>query len=77
MVRIRHPVMVIPLFVTEVAYSIVQQALADPDSTLAWELDPVLEPIWDQDSFTNTYYLDLVFPSAEETLEALTGPDRP
>jgi hypothetical protein len=62
---------------TEVAYSIVQQASTDPDLTPAQELDPVLEPIWAQGSLANTDSLDLVFPSDEVILEALTGPDRP
>jgi hypothetical protein len=36
--------MSMPLSMAEVAYSIVQQASADPDSTPTPELDPVLEP---------------------------------
>jgi hypothetical protein len=61
----------------EVAYSIVQQASVDPDLTPAPELDPVLEPAWAQGSLATTDSLDLVFPSDEAILEALTGPDRP
>jgi hypothetical protein len=72
-----HPGMSMPLSTTEVAYSIVQQASADPDLTPAPELDPVLEPIWAQDSLATTDSLDLVFPSDEAILEALTGLDRP
>ena len=41
-----HPGMSIPLSATEVAYSLVQHALANPDLTPAQELDPLLEPIW-------------------------------
>jgi hypothetical protein len=66
-----------PCLIVEFAYNIVQQALADPDLTLAQELDPVLEPIWAQGSLATTDSLDLVFPSDEAILEALTGPDRP
>jgi hypothetical protein len=58
-------------------YSIVQQASTDPDLTPAQELDPVLEPIWAQGSLATTDSLDLVFPSDEVIIEALTGPDRP
>jgi hypothetical protein len=62
---------------TEVAYSIVQQASTDPDPTPAQELDPVLEPIWAQGSLATTDSLDLVFPSDEVIIEAMTSPDRP
>jgi hypothetical protein len=72
-----NPGMDIPLSVTKVAYSIVQQASSDLDPTPTQELDPVLEPIWAQGSLTNTNYLDLVFPSDEAIIEALTGLDRP
>jgi hypothetical protein len=72
-----NPGMAMPLSMVEVAYSIVQQASADPDLTPAQELDPVLEPIWAQGSLTTTDSLDLVFPSDEVIIEALTGPDRP
>jgi hypothetical protein len=72
-----HHGMSMPLSMTEVAYSIVQQASIDPDLTPAQELDPVLEPAWAQGSLATTDSLDLVFPSDEVILEALTGPDRP
>jgi hypothetical protein len=41
-----HSVMSMPLSAAEVAYSLVQQASANPDLTPAQELDPPLEPIW-------------------------------
>jgi hypothetical protein len=72
-----HHGMAMPLSMTEVAYSIVQQASADPDPTPAQELDPVLEPTWAQGSLTDTDSLDLVFPSDEVIIEAMTSPDRP
>jgi hypothetical protein len=72
-----NPGMAMPLSMIEVAYIIFQQASVDPDLTPAQELDPVLEPIWAQGSLTTTDSLDLVFPSDEEIIEALTGPDRP
>jgi hypothetical protein len=72
-----HHGMAMPLSTTEVAYSIVQQASADPDLTPAQELDPVLEPIWAQGSLADTDSLDLVLPSDEVIIEAMTGPDRP
>jgi hypothetical protein len=72
-----HPGMAMPLSMTEVAYSIVQQDLVDLDLTPAQELDPVLEPIWAQGSLANTNSLNLVFPSDEAILEALTDLDRP
>jgi hypothetical protein len=40
-----HSGMSVPLSAAEVAYSLVQQASANPDLTLAQELDPLLEPI--------------------------------
>jgi hypothetical protein len=72
-----HHGMAMPLSMTEVAYSIVQQASTDLDPTPAQELDPILEPIWAQGSPATTDSLDLVFPSNEEIIKALTGPDRP
>jgi hypothetical protein len=69
--------MSIPLSMAEVAYSIVQQASANPDPTPAQELDLVLEPIWAQGSLATTDSLDLVFPSDEVIIESLTGLDRP
>jgi hypothetical protein len=74
---IGHNGMSMPLSTTEVVYSVVQQALADPDPALAQELDSNLEPIWAQDSLTTTNSLDLVLPYDEAIIEALTGPDRP
>jgi hypothetical protein len=62
---------------TEVVYSTVQQASANPDPTPAPELHPVLEPAWAQGSLATTDSLDLVFPSDKVILKALTGPDRP
>jgi hypothetical protein len=44
--EIGHPGMSMPLSTTEVAYSLVQQASANPDMTPTQELDPLLEPIW-------------------------------
>jgi hypothetical protein len=73
----RHPGMSNPLFAVEVMYSIVKQALTDPDPTLAQDLDPVLETIWAQGSLANTNYLYLVSPSDEEILEALTSLNKP
>jgi hypothetical protein len=61
----------------EVAYSIVQQASANPDPTPAQELDPILEPIWAQGSLADTDSLDLVFPSDEVIIEAMTSLDKP
>jgi hypothetical protein len=72
-----HPGMPMPLSTVEVAYSIFQQASTNPDLTPAQELDLVLEPILDQGSLSTTDSLDLVFPSDEVILEALTSSDRP
>jgi hypothetical protein len=69
--------MAIPLSAIEVAYSIVQQASADPDLTLAQELYLVLEPIWAQGSLTDVDSLDLVLLSDEAIIEAMTSSDRP
>jgi hypothetical protein len=40
-------------------------------------LDPVLEPRWAQGPLTDIDSLDLVFPSDEVIIEAMTSPDRP
>jgi hypothetical protein len=69
--------MATPLSTAEVAYSLVQQASATPDLIPAPELDPLLEPIWAQDSLVNTDSLDLVLPSDEAIIEAMTSPDKP
>jgi hypothetical protein len=69
--------MAMPLFTSEVAYFIVQQDFVDPDPTPTHGLDPVLEPTWDQGSLTDTDSLDLVFPSNESIIEAMTSLDRP
>jgi hypothetical protein len=72
-----HPSMSMPLSPAEVAYSLVQQALANTDLTPAQELDPLLEPIWAQGSLANVDSLDLVFPSDEAVIEAMTSPNKP
>jgi hypothetical protein len=72
-----HSDMSMPLSAVEVAYSLVQQASATPDLTPAQELDPPLEPIWAQGSLANTDSLDLVLPSDEAVIEAMTSPDKP
>ena len=69
--------MSMPLSAAKVAYSLVQQALANPDQTPAQELDPLLEPIWAQGSLVTTDSLDLVFPSKKVVIEAMTSPDKP
>jgi hypothetical protein len=69
--------MSMPLSAAEVAYSLVQQASANPDPTPAQELDPLLEPIWAQGSLANIDSLDLVLPSDEAVIEAMTSPDKP
>jgi hypothetical protein len=72
-----HSGMSMPLSTIEVAYSLVQQALANLDPTPAQELDPLLEPIWAQGSLANIYSLDLVIPSDEAVIEAMTSLDKP
>jgi hypothetical protein len=72
-----HPGMSMPLFVAEVAYSLVQQALANTDPTPAQELDPLLEPIWAQGSLANIDSLDLVLPYNESVIEEMTSLDKP
>jgi hypothetical protein len=72
-----HPGMSMPLFVAEVAYSLVQQTSAHIDPTPAQEFDPLLKPIWAQGSLAHTDSLDLVLPSDEAIIEAMTSPDKP
>jgi hypothetical protein len=40
-------------------------------------LDPLLEPIWAQGSLATTDSLDLVLPSDEAMIEAMTSPEKP
>jgi hypothetical protein len=72
-----NPGMSMPLSAAEVEYSLVQQASIDTDPTPAQELDLILEPISNQDSLTDTDSLDLVFPSNEAVIEAMTSPYKP
>jgi hypothetical protein len=72
-----HPSMSMPLSTAEVVYSLVQHASASIDPTPAQEFDPLLEPIWAQGSLAGTDSLDLVLPSDEAIIEAMTSPDKP
>jgi hypothetical protein len=69
--------MSMPLSAVEVVYSLVQQASTNPDPTLSQELDPLLESIWAQGSLANIDSLDLILPSDEVVIEAMTSPDKP
>jgi hypothetical protein len=72
-----HPGMSMPLSAAEVVYSLVQQALANPDPTPAQELDPLLVPIWAYSSLANIDSLDLVLPYDEAVIEEMTSLDKP
>ena len=72
-----HAGMSMTLSAAEVVYSLVQQTSATPDPTPAQELDPIPEPIWAQGSLAITDLLDLVLPSDEAVIEAMTSPDKP
>jgi hypothetical protein len=72
-----HHGMSMPLSVVEPVHSLVQQASSDTDSTPSQELDLILEPIWAQGSLTDTDSLDLVLPSDEAIIEAMTSPNKP
>jgi hypothetical protein len=72
-----HPGMSMPLSTVEVAYSLVQQASASTNTTPPQELNPPLEPIWAQGSLTVTDSLDLVLPSDEAVIDAMTSLDKP
>jgi hypothetical protein len=69
--------MSMPLSTTEVVYSLVQQASTNTDPTPTQELDPLLEPSWAHGSLANTDSLDLILPSDEAVIEAMTSPDKP
>jgi hypothetical protein len=73
----RHSSMSMPLSTTEVAYSLVQQALVNTDPTPTQELDPLLDPIWAQGSLAHINSLDLVLPSDEALIEAMISLDKP
>jgi hypothetical protein len=47
---IGHPKMAMPLSVVEVMYSIVHKTSANPNPAPPHEIDPILKPIWAQDS---------------------------
>jgi hypothetical protein len=51
--------------------------LDNPDLAPLEEIDPVLEPIWDQDYLSTHDPLVLVFPSEEVIFEAMTRLNRP
>jgi hypothetical protein len=72
-----HPGMSMPLSAAEVVYSLVQQTSANTDPALAQEFDPLLEPIWAEGSLAHTDSLDLVLPSDEAIIEAMTSLDKP
>jgi hypothetical protein len=72
-----HPNMSMPLSTTELAYSLVQQTSSHIDPAPAQDLDPLLEPFWAQGSLTYTDSLDLILPSDEVIIEAMTSPDKP
>jgi hypothetical protein len=72
-----HHGMAMPLSVDRSCILYSPTSFHRPDPTPAQELDPVLEPIWAQGSLTDTDSLDLVFPSDEVIIEAMTSPDRP
>jgi hypothetical protein len=75
--EIGHSGMSMPLSTTEVAYSLFQQDSVNTNPTPAQELDRLLEPIWAQGSLANIDSLDLVLPSDEAVIEAMTSPDKP
>jgi hypothetical protein len=59
---VSHPGMGIPLSIVECMYSIVHQTSTNSDPTPPQELDPVLNPIWDQESLCTilwTWYFPL------------------
>jgi hypothetical protein len=71
-----HPGMSMPLSTAEVAYSLVQKDSANTNPTPTQEFDPLLEPIWAQGSLAHTDSLDLVLPSDEAIIEAMTSLDK-
>jgi hypothetical protein len=73
----RYPGMSMPLSISEVVYSLFQHSLANIDPTPAQEFDPLLEPIWAQGSLIATDSLELVLPSDEAVIEAMTSPNKP
>jgi hypothetical protein len=73
-----HAGMSTPLSAAEVAYSLVQQTSATPDpppNTRVGSTSLSLSGL--KDSLVNTDSLDLVLPSDEAIIEAMTGPDKP
>jgi hypothetical protein len=74
---IGHLGMSMPLSTAEVAYSLVQQASTNTDPTPTQEFDPLLEPIWAQGSLAHIDSLDLVLPTDEAIIKAMTSPNKP
>jgi hypothetical protein len=69
--------MAMPLSTTEIVYSIVQKTSSNSSLAPPQELDPILEPIWAQESLASHDPFDLVFPYDEDILEEMMGLDRP
>jgi hypothetical protein len=72
-----NPGMSMPLSAAEVVYSLVQQTSTNTDPAPTQEFDPLLEPIWAQGSLAHIDSLDLVLPSDEAIIEAMTSLDKP
>jgi hypothetical protein len=69
-----HVGMAMPLSAVEITYQAIQQATIDSDLTSSWmeEDDQFPEPIWAHNSSTSLDFLDIVFPSDEAIIEAMT-----
>jgi hypothetical protein len=72
-----HARMAMPLSIAEIAYQAIQQVIANSDLIPSWteEEDQFPGPIWAQNSSTSLNFLDIVLPSNEAIIEAMTGPE--
>ena len=68
-----------PLLAVEVAYQAITQATVDPipdPLTVSKDLEEVYLPVWAENSSHSIDWLDMVLPSDEAILEAMSGGDK-
>ena len=74
-----HHELEVPLSAMEVAYQAITQATTDPipdPLTISEDLEEVYLPVWVENSSHSIDCLDMVLPSNEAILEAMSGRDK-
>jgi len=72
-----YPEIALLLSAVEISYQVIQQNTVDIDSSHVEEVDPLIQPVWVVNSFASRDCLDMVLPTDEAILEALTWPEKP